>query len=220
MFRPMTKWHERAVRLMREKGWTQAQLAREAGVNAEALRKQLKGDVASPRGDTLTSIARALDVTPEWLMFGVNTAAGTGNLGGFVGLRSVPLLEVDMLMALERNDDPRARWPAGGKTITVPDDVGERAFAWRVDDDSMGDRFRPGDVVVFDPDEPPRPSRYVLVRLHNPDRIVFRRFRATSAADPAQFELAAENPDYPKIAVASEADGWVIARGVKRIQDI
>ena len=59
------------VRLKREeKSWTQAELAAKAGTTEAKIEKIENGKNVHP-GD-IEAIAEALDVSPWWLMFGVN----------------------------------------------------------------------------------------------------------------------------------------------------
>ena len=56
----------------RDKGFTQDQLAKEAGTNQAVIQKIENGKSLRPR--ILEELARALDVKPAWLMFGVEEA--------------------------------------------------------------------------------------------------------------------------------------------------
>jgi transcriptional regulator with XRE-family HTH domain len=51
-----------------EKGWTQEQLARRAGTNQAVIQKIENGKSLRPR--KIDQIARELEVSPAWLMFG------------------------------------------------------------------------------------------------------------------------------------------------------
>ncbi len=55
----------------REKGWTQDQLAAQAGTNQAVIQKIENGRSLRPR--KINEIASALEVTPSWLMFGEET---------------------------------------------------------------------------------------------------------------------------------------------------
>ncbi len=111
----------------------------------------------------------------------------------------------------------------GGKfstqRIAVPG-VDAKAFAIKVTDAGMVPKFELGDTVVVDPAAEITPGCYVLARIKSPDAVVIRRFRATHPGDTIRGVLVAENRDYPDITIASEADGWIIARAIKRLHDL
>jgi transcriptional regulator with XRE-family HTH domain len=56
-----------------EKGWTQEQLAAQAGTNQAVIQKIENGKSLRPR--KIDRIAMVLDVNPAWLMFGDESAA-------------------------------------------------------------------------------------------------------------------------------------------------
>ena len=58
------------LRFARErKGWTQDELARAVGTSQQVINKIEKGKTKKPRG--IEAIAKALDVSPAWLQFGI-----------------------------------------------------------------------------------------------------------------------------------------------------
>ena len=63
-------WHERALQVLRERGWSRAELARQSGVSKESIYKYLVGSIDKPRGDNLRAISQALGVSEVWLTFG------------------------------------------------------------------------------------------------------------------------------------------------------
>ena len=67
---PPTTWHERALQVLRELGWSRAELARQSGISRESIYKYLAGSIHKPRGDNLRAISQALGVSEVWLTFG------------------------------------------------------------------------------------------------------------------------------------------------------
>ena len=67
---PLLRWHERALAILEERGWSRAELARRADIGRENIYKYLAGGVEKPRGKTLQAIAGALGVSEMWLTFG------------------------------------------------------------------------------------------------------------------------------------------------------
>lgn len=64
---------DRLRRLLMEKQWSEGELARRSGVPQPTINRILSGESNSPRKPTVMALARALGVTPMWLLF------GTGN---------------------------------------------------------------------------------------------------------------------------------------------
>lgn len=60
----------RLKELMSEKGWSEAELGRRAHVPQPTVHRIANGETRQPRRDTVTSLARALGVAPEWLWSG------------------------------------------------------------------------------------------------------------------------------------------------------
>lgn len=61
---------ERLERLIKIKCWSEGELSRRSGVPQPTINRIISGESESPRRTTITKIARALGVTPEWLLFG------------------------------------------------------------------------------------------------------------------------------------------------------
>jgi len=54
--------------LRKKKGWTQEKLAQESGISFHTLIKIERGDIKSPRLDTLIKIAKALNLSIDDLV--------------------------------------------------------------------------------------------------------------------------------------------------------
>lgn len=54
---------------MKDLGWSESELGRRAGVPQPTINRILSGESQSPRKKTLEPIAKALGVSPEWLLF-------------------------------------------------------------------------------------------------------------------------------------------------------
>lgn len=78
-------WSQRLRARLRELGWTQTELARRSGVSRELVRKYASGAVASPRGDILPKLSKALNVSVVWLEHGVQLKKMTIPVIGYVG---------------------------------------------------------------------------------------------------------------------------------------
>ncbi len=67
----METWHTRLKAKLDERGWSIAELGRRAGIETSLCNKYVHGRVKQPRGNVMERLARALDVDPLWLQFGV-----------------------------------------------------------------------------------------------------------------------------------------------------
>ena len=66
----MSEWAPRLRKILKEKGWSQAELGRRADIEYENVKKYYAGKVDGPRGDIMWKIATALGVTEQWLRTG------------------------------------------------------------------------------------------------------------------------------------------------------
>ena len=67
----MHAWSKRLNEVLKQRGWSQSELARRAGVSKENVKKYCQGLISQPRGDTLPRLAEALDVHGIWLRDGI-----------------------------------------------------------------------------------------------------------------------------------------------------
>ena len=75
----MTDWRERARVRMRDAGITQERLAQEFGMTPAAIQKWLAGD-RQPSLEQINQVAQALNVTPTWLVYGLDSSHTTEGL--------------------------------------------------------------------------------------------------------------------------------------------
>lgn len=67
----------RLAQKMQEREWTEGELGRRSGVPQPTIHRIISGESQSPRRPNVEKIAKALGVTPEWLLFGATAAPGT-----------------------------------------------------------------------------------------------------------------------------------------------
>lgn len=68
----MTTWNDRLNQAMKDKGVNAARLAREMGISAPGMKKWVDGVTLQPKYEDVMSACRVLDISPEWLMNGVD----------------------------------------------------------------------------------------------------------------------------------------------------
>lgn len=76
----------------------------------------------------------------------------------------------------------------------------------------MIDEFYPGDIVIVDPEIPPRPGDYVVARLTREETVTFRKYRprGNDRSGRPVIELAPLNEDYPPIVMDGRRPGSVV----------
>lgn len=210
-------WHVRLKARLAELRMPAVELARLTGIPEASIYKYVSGRTANPRGDALTKLAAALDVTEQWLAFGGLTPTGAVQIAHKpMGVRMIPVLNShDLNSAVQRAEVPdiaSKREPQ----LAVPDVVAADAFGLRIADDAMT-LCPAGSLVVVDPGAPAVPGRLVAAVSTALGYAVVRRWRAINLHGAG--ELVADHPDFPVIPMRSEADGYVIGRVVKIIID-
>lgn len=183
----------RVKAMLKEKGMTQAQLARLVGTKQQTISYICNEEHPATTSRYSTKIAEILGVNPAWL------ATGRGNPhdqtvpihveGVSVRTAQVPILSETEVPAFLDGEPPQSRG------VLMTDRVKERAgFALEVEGESMSPRFKTGDTVVIDLLVNPEPGDYVAALLKC-GMITFRRYRARHPG----FELVPENPDWDTI---------------------
>lgn len=159
----------RALRLA--KGLRQAELARLVGRHQTAIGPYERDEYAPPP-DIVERLARALDTSPEYLLFGRHPRRSAVPLVGRIGPGG--LAE-----------------PAELGTLALKDD---QLLGWRVDDETMLPAYRPGQVALVLAAAEPRLEallgRDALVELADGRRLLRRLL---PGARPELFDLAAWN---------------------------
>jgi len=216
---------DRVRRLREARGWDQSELARRVSsiasrkVAAQSIQQLEAGDVSRPR--YLPELATALGTSLEYLL----TGEGPSQLPNAKELpltlpRKIPIINyIQAGHPKEVVDDYMAG--AGMGEVSLYGEAAERysryTFALEVDGDSMLPEFRPGDVVIVDPDVVPNPGNIVVAKLDTEDRATLKKYRARGfdAQGEPIFELVPLNDDYPTITVNAGNPGRVVGTVVE-----
>ena len=132
----MDNWTDRLRDKFADTGWTMAELSRRSGVGYDSLNKYMRGDVDNPRGPALAKLAKALDVSVEWLKVGdggVMTLPVVGYIGGGAEFHAI---------------DDNAKG-GGIDTITAPPGCADDSVAVQIRGDSMMPVYNDGDILVY-----------------------------------------------------------------------
>ncbi len=163
---------DRLTQLISEKGISAQRLSIQATGAKETVRKILDGTSKNPRIDTITKIATALDVSPQYLLG--EDEQNERKLGVDLSETSSPLLEGDISLhvpvlgtvagshqrgafELAESIVDYVRRPAG---LTGARDI----YALFVEGTSMEPQFFPGDLIYVNPHKHPRSGDVVVLQ--------------------------------------------------------
>lgn len=160
----------------------------------------------------LFKAAQVLNVAPEWLLFGTgHMQPRPVSLDGLLPVscndRVVPVLQNILVVGREDMELDNNVLSYVGIDQELAKVTGPHVFALEIKENSMLPDFRPGDIVVVDPDISPQPGEIVAAKLHTGGVITLRKYRPI---DAEVFELVALNEDWPKIVVDRENPAQIL----------
>lgn len=162
----------------------------------------------------LLKAAKVLNVAPEWLQFGTGLMRPIPtHLDGLLPItcnqRAIPILD-DARMTNNREDmefdNTRSYIGIDQELANV---TSSHAFALEIKGDSMSPEFKPGDIVIIDPNVKPQPGEIIVAKLQQEGTVTLRKYRPIGN-NVETFELIALNVDWPKIIVNSENPAQII----------
>jgi SOS-response transcriptional repressor LexA len=114
-----------------------------------------------------------------------------------IGKRAIPVISAIQAGALKEATEPYEVGD-GFATIYTDDSYSKWAFALEIEGDSMQPEFRPGDLVIIEPEWEPRPGEYVAAK-NGKDEATFKKYRQRGVDSDGKmiFELVPLNDDYP-----------------------
>ena len=143
---------------------SQSELAKRARVTKSAVSQWENGSTRELKAGHLLAVAKALNVSPDWLVTGRGPKHRTQDMGK----GSEPTASLISLLAWAQVSDwhKTAGAPHSGglvDRIAVIGTFGPRTFALHVCGDSMEPAFFEGDTIIVDPDREPKGGDYVIV---------------------------------------------------------
>ncbi len=180
-------------RLRKQRGWTILDLSTRAEMDSGYLSKLERG-IAGYGQEVVSKLAKALGV-PAFELF----TESSNVEAAVIGTRRVPLL--DYVQAGQWTDVIETRSDSDiSEYMLTTLELSGRAFAMRIQGDSMLPQFEEGDIVVVDPVVPPRPGDYV-VASNGSGQGIFKKYRIRGLNETGNevFELVPLNPDYPTL---------------------
>lgn len=198
-FPNMNTLRNRLIEARQESQLSQQQLAEKAGMSQAAYQKLESGK--SQRSRMLTSIAKALGVSANWLETGKgrkhegNTYEEENVANQIRRVRFVP--EISWVVAGHWADiayvaedlQEAPHWPC-------PVNCSDSTFALRVQGESMSPTFPPGCLIFVDPEVMPISGKKVVAVLTDadPHKTTFKQY----IEDGGEKMLKAINPDWPE----------------------
>lgn len=187
------------------KGLTQAKLAELAGGLKQPRVNNWEQGIRTPGAEEIKQLANVLEVSPAFLMCLTDRKQPHPLDRTHIGAL-IPLLHAEQL------DNPQ-HWIQTIKdgeydgeatfipiTIELAKIVGDNAFAFKMEDDSMDPELKMNDILIVNSDFTPRPGNIVMVKSANNPEIIVRRYKQVSISKSShQFELLATNKNWPTI---------------------
>jgi|TARA_Y100000588_G_C14254116_1_gene924716 SOS-response transcriptional repressor LexA len=169
----------------------------------------------TPGPGEIKQLAQALEVAPGYLMCLTDDKQIKTELPWLGAL--IPLLNAQQasdpktyIQALkeDRENDSVSFIPLSPE---LSKQLGENAFALRMQDDSMSPELRIGDILIIDPDQVIRPGGLVVAHIQDSNDVIVRRYKQLSADKSTQeYELLALNENWANIRVQPDCHHQII----------
>ncbi|HAT1987225.1 TPA: helix-turn-helix domain-containing protein [Legionella pneumophila] len=207
---------KRILEARKAKGLTLKALGELAGGLKQTRLTNWEQGVRTPGPEEIKSLARALDVSPAYLMClsderQLREAKSPSQL--------IPLL--DYQQACEAKLHTGAELSSNCvyisiSTVLLPQ-LSTDAFALRVIDSSMMPEIRVNDVLVIEPSILPEPGDFVAVKISGKPEAVICQYKKLSYTS-AEFELLTLNDNWPNIKMNSNFDIKIIGKIIQNIR--
>lgn len=196
---------------MSARGWSEGELARQAGVTQPTVHRIVTGESKAPKRENIEKIAKALRVSSKWLWDG-----GVRSEGAESDSNVEPTLQPTRSFIY-----PEISWVQAGSAMEAIElsnvalcprhssDVwaGERGFWLRVVGSSMtsptGNSFPEGFLILVAPDIEPHHGQYVVAKMVDSNEATFKQL----VRDAGELFLRPLNPAYPTKPID---DKWAI----------
>ena len=171
-------------------------IAAELGITPKSVSRWFTAETM-PAREHITSLARLLSVSEEWLTFGRDRSVSVSDA---VEIPQFPLLTMAQASKWTGIDDLLT----SGETFTMISQsvqASKNSFYIKLEDNSMLKNFKPGDVILIDPEVKPVPGAGIAVK-DSSGIMMFRIYKelATAREDGTpHFEAAPSNDVYPTL---------------------
>ncbi|WP_029573010.1 LexA family protein [Pseudomonas syringae] len=197
---------------MNEKDLSENELGRRSGVPQPTIHRILNGDSSTPRKATVEKLARALGVTPEWLLFGGTQGNVLPASPPHKEAKKYPVISWVAAGAWSQSADV-SQLDSGSEMLASDVYVGENGYWLEVQGDSMtpaqGNGFTPGMRVLVQPEGFDLVSgKYYIALLGSTGETTLKQY----VRDSGIGYLKPLNPDFKMIVI--DGDVQIIGRVV------
>ncbi|HHX5328505.1 TPA: LexA family protein [Legionella pneumophila] len=194
---------KRILEARKAKGLTLKALGELAGGLKQTRLTNWEQGVRTPGPEEIKSLARALDVSPSYLMC-LSDEIQIKKIKNPTHL--IPLLthnqafDTQAYSDLIHNQDPSNLMFVSLSTVLLPE-LSNEAFALKIVDESMTPEIRVGDIIIIDPLALPKPGDYVVVKVKMQKEVILCQYKKLSYTS-SEFELLTLNDTWPNINVS------------------
>ncbi|HGD2616039.1 TPA: LexA family protein [Legionella pneumophila] len=207
---------KRILEARKAKGLTLKALGELTGGLKQTRLTNWEQGVRTPGPEEIKSLARALDVSPAYLMclsdeLQFKEAKNPSQL--------IPLL--DYRQACEASLHTGAE-SSGDKVFisvstSLQPELSTDAFALKITDDSMMPEIRINDVLVIEPSVLPEPGDFVAVKINGKPETIICQYKKLSYTS-SEFELLTLNDNWPNIKVSDDINVKIIGVLVQNLR--
>lgn len=211
---------KRILEARKAKGLTLKALGELAGGLKQTRLTNWEQGVRTPGPEEIKSLARALDVSPAYLMclsdeLPFKEAKNPSRL--------IPLL--DYRQACQARLHVNAIRELGTcisaalisvSTALLPE-LSDEAFALKMTNESMMPEIRIGDVLVIDSLISPQPGDFVVVKIDSQQEVIISQYKKLSYTSH-EFELITLNDNWPNIKVADNLKLTIIGKVIQKLR--
>ncbi|MFM2481942.1 S24 family peptidase [Celerinatantimonas sp. YJH-8] len=170
---------------------TQQQLAKAVGVSHVTISQWERGDT-TPKGSNLYKLAKVLDCSAEWLLYGqeapVNLLPATEVSTPFPSFEC-PLVSWQQIGNIHQVQEELPSRPK----FSCPVPCSTSTFVLQVQGVSMEPEFQSDDLIFIDPKITPQHGSFVIVRLAGQHDVIFRQL----VVENDRHYLKPQNPSWP-----------------------
>lgn len=163
-------------------------------------------------------LAEALGVSAAYLLGLSNSPKGDLHLNHEYLPRYVPLISLEYTAiteeSIQESIDNLSLYNKDRNKIPLNYEaelnVGPLTFAAKITDDSMSPEFKPGDIIIADPQRKPKPGNFVIAEIGS-EKIIRKYREINSASEKKAFELTPLNPDWAMSKISHAKEGKILA---------
>ncbi|HAU2169451.1 TPA: LexA family transcriptional regulator [Legionella pneumophila] len=211
---------KRILEARKAKGLTLKALGELAGGLKQTRLTNWEQGVRTPGPEEIKLLARALNVSPAYLMC-LSDEAHVKNLKKTSHL--IPLLDHHQACQarLHANAIREQGTCIDAALISVSaallPELSDEAFALKMTDESMMPEIRVNDVLVIDPACSPKPGDYVVVKVANKPETIVCQYKKLSYTS-SEFELVTLNDNWPNVKETESVEIEIIGKVSQNIR--